>query len=71
MLQILRVNSFLTPSELSVQDYAYVGPKNLFVHLTRINVISLASRILELGTALFKMYTLQFHLVAGVKLPSA
>jgi hypothetical protein len=53
MPQILRVNSFLTPSELSVQDYVDVGLQNLFVHWDRkCYQPALASRILELGTGL-------------------
>ena len=52
MLQILCVNSCLTPSALSVQDYAYVGPQNLYVHWARkCHQPALASRILDLGAA--------------------
>jgi len=53
MLQILCVNSCLTPSALSVQDNAYVGPQNLCLHWAgECHQPVLASRILDLGTAL-------------------
>jgi len=53
MLQISCVNSCLNPCALSVQDNAYVGPQNLYLHWAgKCRQPVLASRILDLGTAL-------------------